>query len=67
MLKAGTRVQLAFDDAARVQYVAAFDEFALGMCNVALRNGGRYVGIANVDPDSKTLFSARWCGPGAVQ
>jgi uncharacterized protein (DUF58 family) len=62
----GTRVQLAFDDAARASYVAAFDEFAMQLRNVALRNGGRYVGLSTSIPIEEAIF-----GPmvraGAVQ
>jgi hypothetical protein len=64
--ESGTRVQLAFDDAARAHYVAAFDEFALQLRNVALRNGGRYVGLSTSIPIEEAIF-----GPmvraGAVQ
>lgn len=64
--ESGTRVQLAFDDSARAQYVAAFDEFALQLRNVALRNGGRYVGLSTSIPIEDAIF-----GPmvraGAVQ
>ncbi|MDP8991241.1 MAG: DUF58 domain-containing protein [Acidobacteriota bacterium] len=64
--ESGTRVQLAFDDAARARYVAAFDEFALQLRNVALRNGGRYVGLSTSIPIEEAIF-----GPmvraGAVQ
>jgi uncharacterized protein (DUF58 family) len=64
--ESGTRVQLAFDDSARASYVAAFDEFALELRNVALRNGGRYVGLSTSIPIEEAIF-----GPmvraGAVQ
>ena len=64
--ESGTRVQLAFDDSARAQYVAAFDEFALQLRNVALRNGWRYVGLSTSIPIEDAIF-----GPmvraGAVQ
>jgi len=64
--ESGTRVQLAFDDPARAQYVEAFDQFALELRNVALRNGGRYVGLSTSIPIEEAIF-----GPmvraGAVQ
>jgi len=64
--ESGTRVQLAFDDSARAQYVEAFDQFALELRNVALRNGGRYVGLSTSIPIEEAIF-----GPmvraGAVQ
>ncbi len=42
----GGRVQLAFDEAARSAYTAEFDKYALRLRDVALRNGGRYVGLS---------------------
>ena len=41
----GNRVQLAFDDASRASYTQAFDDYDAHLRNVALRNGGRYVGL----------------------
>ena len=52
----GTRVQLAFDDSARATYTAAFDEYALSLRNVALRNGGRYVGLSTSIPIEDAIF-----------
>ena len=64
--ESGTRVQLAFDDNARAAYTSAFDEYALQLRNVALRNGGRYVGLSTSIPIEDAIF-----GPivksGAVQ
>ena len=64
--ESGTRVQLAFDETARATYTAAFDEYALSLRNVALRNGGRYVGLSTSIPIEDAIF-----GPmvraGAVQ
>jgi uncharacterized protein (DUF58 family) len=64
--ESGTRVQLAFDETARAAYIAAFDEYALSLRNVALRNGGRYVGLSTSIPIEDAIF-----GPmvraGAVQ
>jgi uncharacterized protein (DUF58 family) len=62
----GGRVQLAFDESAREAYTAAFDEYALHLRSVALRNGGRYVGLSTSVPIEEAVF-----GPlvrsGAVQ
>jgi len=52
----GTRVQLAFDDSARAGYTAAFDDYALQLRNVALRNGGRYVGLPTSIPIEEAIF-----------
>ena len=64
--ESGVRVQLAFDEHARAAYTSAFDEFALHLRDVALRNGGRYVGL----PTSVAIEDAIF-GPmvrsGAVQ
>ena len=52
----GTRVQLAFDDSARAAYTTAFDDYALQLRNVALRNGGRYVGLPTSIPIEEAIF-----------
>jgi len=64
--ESGTRVQLAFDETARAAYTQAFDEYALALRHVALRNNGRYVGLSTSIPIEEAIF-----GPmvraGAVQ
>jgi hypothetical protein len=52
----GGRVQLAFDDNARASYTAAFDAYTRHIREVALRNGGRYVGLATSVPIEDALF-----------
>jgi uncharacterized protein (DUF58 family) len=52
----GGRVQLAFDEAARSAYTAEFDKYALRLRDVALRNGGRYVGLSTSIPIEDALF-----------
>ena len=52
----GSRVQLAFDEPARASYAAEFDKYALHIRNVALRNGGRYVGLTTSVPVEDALF-----------
>ena len=42
----GARLQLTFDQAARDDYAKAFDEYSDHLERVALRNGGRYVGLS---------------------
>ena len=38
------------------QYTAAFDEYAAALRNVALRNGGRYVGLPTSIPIEEAIF-----------
>jgi hypothetical protein len=52
----GGRVQLAFDEPARTAYAAAFDQYAAHLRDVALRNGGRYVGLRTSIPVEDALF-----------
>ena len=40
------RLRLQFDDTARASYTRAFDAYACGLQQIAVRNGGRYVGIS---------------------
>ena len=43
----GARVQLTFDAAARDDYATAFDEYSEQIERVAIRNGGRFVGLSS--------------------
>jgi uncharacterized protein (DUF58 family) len=52
----GARVQLAFDEVARAEYTASFDQYTARMREVALRNGGRYVGLTTSIPVEDALF-----------
>ena len=52
----GGRVQLAFDDAARASYIVEFDKYSRHIREVALRNGGRYVGLATSVAIEDALF-----------
>jgi uncharacterized protein (DUF58 family) len=62
----GTRLQLAFGEDARASYTQAFDEYSAHLREVALRNGGRYLGLSTSVPVEEAIF-----GPmvriGAVQ
>ena len=49
-------MELAFDADARAQYTAAFDEYARTCADVALRNKGRYLGVADVRPSGEAIF-----------
>ena len=52
----GARVQLAFDDVARAEYTAGFDRYSARLREVALRSGGRYVGLSTSIPVEEALF-----------
>lgn len=52
----GRRVQLAFDEVARAEYTASFDEYSARLRHIALRNGGRYVGLTTSIPVEDALF-----------
>jgi len=52
----GQRVELAFDTDARTQYTAGFDDYATRLRHVALRNGGRYVGLPTNVPLEEAIF-----------
>ena len=54
----GQNVELAFDSDARAMYTTAFDEYAQGLRNVALRNNGRYVGLPTNVPVDEAIFGA---------
>lgn len=49
--------EIQFDDAARVEYQQAFDNFADTLEKMALRNGGRYAGVSTATPLDEVLFS----------
>lgn len=52
----GERLKLQFDEAARQRYTRAFDEYAEGIQHLALRSGGRYVGISTSQPLEDVMF-----------
>ncbi len=52
----GERLKLQFDEAARQRYTRAFDEYAEGIQRLALRSGGRYVGISTSQPLEDVMF-----------
>lgn len=52
----GQRVELAFDAEARARYTKEFDDYADRLERVALRNGGRYVGLPTSVPIEKAVF-----------
>jgi uncharacterized protein (DUF58 family) len=52
----GQKVELAFDNAARTQYTAAFDAHAEMIRKVAERNSGRYLGVSTSVPIEQAIF-----------
>ena len=54
----GNKIELAFDEEARAQYTAAFDEHCDHLQRIALRNNGRYVGLATSVPIEQAIFSS---------
>jgi uncharacterized protein (DUF58 family) len=51
-----TRLKLDFDEQARGRYTRAFDEYAAGIQHLAVRSGGRYVGISTSQPLEDVIF-----------
>jgi hypothetical protein len=51
-------LQLQFDETARESYTRAFDSYAAGLQQLALRNGGRYVGVSTGVPIEDIIFSS---------
>jgi uncharacterized protein (DUF58 family) len=52
----GATLEIGFDDAARRNYVEAFDAYARDIQRVGLRNGGRYVGISTDTTIEEAVF-----------
>ncbi len=52
------RLQLQFDEAARDLYTQGFDKYAEGLQQLALRNGGRYVGVSTEMPIEDIIFGS---------
>ncbi|HEX9371620.1 MAG TPA: hypothetical protein VF897_11475, partial [Roseiflexaceae bacterium] len=52
----GAHLKLDFDDDARGRYTRAFDEYAALVQQLALRSGGRYVGVSTSQPLEEVIF-----------
>jgi uncharacterized protein (DUF58 family) len=52
------RLQLQFDAAARESYTRAFDRYAAELHQIAIRNGGRYVGVSTGMPIEDIIFGS---------
>jgi uncharacterized protein (DUF58 family) len=53
-----TRLQLQLDEQAREKYTTAFDSYAAGLQQLAIRNGGRYVGVSTGMPIEDIIFGS---------
>ncbi|HTW67325.1 MAG TPA: DUF58 domain-containing protein [Bryobacteraceae bacterium] len=54
--ESGETLEIGFDDAARRNYVEAFDAYARDIQKVGLRNGGRYVGVSTSTTIEEAVF-----------
>lgn len=54
----GETVKLNFDDEARAAYVEAFDTYARSIRELAMRKGGRYIGLSTSMPIEQAIFGA---------
>jgi len=52
----GARLKVQFDESARRRYTEAFDEYANAIQKLALRSGGRYVGVSTAQPVEEVIF-----------
>lgn len=53
-----SRLQLQFDEAARESYTRGFDAYAAELQQIAIRNGGRYVGVSTGMPIEDIIFGS---------
>lgn len=52
----GEHLKLDFDDDARKRYTRAFDEYSERIQHLAVRSGGRYVGVSTAQPLEDVIF-----------
>jgi uncharacterized protein (DUF58 family) len=62
----GTVLTLGFNAAARQRYTQSFDEYARAIQRVALRNGGRYIGLPTSTAIEEAVFGSL-ARSGAIQ
>lgn len=55
-VETGAGLEIDFDEGARDMHAAAFDDYARQIQTVALRNGGRYVGLSTSTPLEDAIF-----------
>jgi len=56
--ESGESIKLNFDDEARAAYVEAFDNYARSIRELAMRKGGRYIGLATNTPIEQAIFGS---------
>jgi uncharacterized protein (DUF58 family) len=54
----GERLEISLNEEARRAYTESFDRYAEGIEQLALRNGGRYVGLSTATPLEEAIFGA---------
>lgn len=54
----GESVKLNFDDEARAAYVDAFDNYARSIREIAMRKGGRYIGLSTSTSIEQAIFGS---------
>ena len=57
-LESGGKLEIALDEDSRRAYTEAFDTYADAIEQLALRNGGRYVGLSTSTPLDEAVFQA---------
>ena len=57
-LESGGKLEIALDEDSRRAYTEAFDKYADAIEQLALRNGGRYVGLSTSTPLDEAVFQA---------
>jgi uncharacterized protein (DUF58 family) len=62
----GSRVKMQIDDQARERYTASFDHYAGVLQKIAVRNNGRYLGVAASTALEEVIFGALVRAKGVV-
>ncbi len=52
----GEKLEISFDEAARREYTASFDSYARTLQELAVRTGGRYIGLSTAIPFEEAIF-----------
>jgi uncharacterized protein (DUF58 family) len=56
--ESNARLELQFNETAREEYTRAFDRYAAELHQLAIRNGGRYVGVGAGSPVEEVIFGS---------
>ncbi|MBI3209032.1 MAG: DUF58 domain-containing protein [Candidatus Solibacter usitatus] len=54
--ESGEKLELSFEDDVRTLYTERFDDYSRGLRELALRKGGRYVGLSTRTPVEEVVF-----------